>query len=74
MGYPNLLWILANKKIPHYRLANRVGISESRFSRALNGRQKFSTGERRVISKIMGYSERWLFASPNVPRSKNRNI
>lgn len=61
MKFPNLLWALREKKIAQYELAARIGISESKLSRALNGRVELSAEERRLISENLGYSPSWLF-------------
>jgi transcriptional regulator with XRE-family HTH domain len=61
MKFPNLLWALREKKIAQYELAARIGISESKLSRAINGRVELSPDERRLIVEALGYSPSWLF-------------
>jgi transcriptional regulator with XRE-family HTH domain len=61
MKFPNLLWALREKKIAQYELAARIGISESKLSRAINGRVQLSADERRRIGDAVGYSPSWLF-------------
>ena len=63
MTFPNLLWALREKKIAQYELAARIGISESKLSRAINGRVELSADERRLIGEALEYSPSWLFRS-----------
>jgi hypothetical protein len=67
MRYPNLNWAIAEKRLPHYEFATRVGMDASRFSRCLHGRFDFTTEEKLRISKELGYPETWLFAHPTPP-------
>lgn len=66
----NLLWALAEKRIPHYRAAVAIGVSESRFSRALRRLATFTANERRKIAAFLGYPENWLFAEIRPPRRR----
>lgn len=61
MKFVNLVWALRKNRIPHYELAGRIGTEPSRFSRCLGGRHKFTPHERKRISQILGFNERWLF-------------
>lgn len=69
MRYPNLVWAAAHRRKPHYQLALDIGISESRFSRCLRGRNEFSLLERTKIAQALGFSETWLFAEALPPPS-----
>ena len=67
MEFPNLSWAMRDRKRTHYETAVAAGISESGFSRKLNGRLSFSPGEREKIARFLNYSEVWLFAPANPP-------
>ena len=69
MQYPNLTWAIADRNSTHYATAAAAGISESGFSRKLNGRLSFSSVEREKIARFLNYSEDWLFALANPPVS-----
>ena len=74
MQYPNLAWAIAVRNSTHYATAAAVGLSESRFSRAMNGRVRFSTEERKRIARLLGYPERWLFTEARPPRHRNASV
>jgi hypothetical protein len=67
MRFPNLVWAIEDKRLRHYEVADRVGISSFRFSRCLRGRSQFEATERQRIVEALGYPEAWLFASPTPP-------
>ena len=71
MRYPNLLWALADRRMPNYRLAHELGTSESRFSRAMRGLTQFSADERHLIAELLGYPAQWLFQQPQPPREES---
>lgn len=64
MKFPNLVWSIRFRRLAHYQLAMRVEMEPSRFSRCLTGRFDFSSPERRRVSQILGFNERWLFCEP----------
>jgi hypothetical protein len=64
MRFPNLVWATNHRGMPHYRLAAAANMSESYFSRRLHGRGSFTTVERKRISEVLGFAERWLFSEP----------
>jgi hypothetical protein len=68
MRFPNLAWALCYQRLQHFRFAELIGVNEARFSRGLNGRLEFTPAERERISKMLGFSETWLFAEPCPPR------
>jgi hypothetical protein len=73
MEFPNLSWAMRDRKRTHYETAVAAGISESGFSRKLNGRLSFSPREREKIARFLNYSENWLFAVANPPVSGTRS-
>lgn len=68
--FTNLLWALRDRSIPHYRAAIAIGMSESRFSRALRGLAAFTTEEQSKMAALVGYPESWLFAKVRPPRTQ----
>jgi transcriptional regulator with XRE-family HTH domain len=68
--FPNLLWAMAARRVRHFEVADAAAMSESQFSRAVNGRTDFSPNERTRIAKFLGYPERWLFEDIRPPRRK----
>jgi hypothetical protein len=66
LQFPNLNWALAQWG-PRYRFAAKLGESESWLSRKMNGRIPFSSQEREVIAKTLGYPTEWLFQEPQPP-------
>jgi hypothetical protein len=72
MKFANLVWAIADRKAAHYETAAAASMSESAFSRALNGRQTFSTHQRAKIADFLGYPETWLFALITPPRRRAR--
>jgi transcriptional regulator with XRE-family HTH domain len=66
LKFPNLNWALAQWG-PRYRFAAKLGESESWLSRKMNGRIPFSSQEREVIAKTLGYPTEWLFQEPQPP-------
>jgi transcriptional regulator with XRE-family HTH domain len=72
MQFPNLLFAISLNRLPHYAVAQATGISESRFSRLLNGRSEPTQPERARIASVLGYPEKWLFARPTPPE-RNEN-
>jgi hypothetical protein len=73
MEFPNLSWAMSYRKRTNYDTAAAAGISESGFSRKLNGRLCFSPMERENIARFLNYSEDWLFAPANPPLSDIRS-
>lgn len=67
MKYPNLAWAAAQRRLAHYQLALDAGMSESKFSRGLNGRNEFSAEERVEIAEVLGYPEKFLFKEVSPP-------
>lgn len=67
MEFPNLIWAISYRRKTNYETAAAAGISESGFSRKLNGRLGFSPQERGDIAQFLSYSEEWLFAPANPP-------
>lgn len=66
MKYPHLLWAVANWGA-HYRLAQAIGRSEARLSRCLSGRAEFTLEECAALSRVLGFSESWLFEEAAPP-------
>jgi hypothetical protein len=65
--FPNLVWAIEEKRLRHYELADRAGVSTFRFSRCLRGRSEFEPAERQRIVEVLGFPEVWLFARPTPP-------
>jgi transcriptional regulator with XRE-family HTH domain len=61
MRFPNVAWAVAQRKLPQYQLAARIGLSEARLSRGLTGRTELTPGERAAIAGVLGFAEAWLF-------------
>ena len=61
MRFPNLMWALSQGRIPHYEAAVHAGINETRFSRCLSGRSKFSPEEQERLARFVGYPRLWVF-------------
>lgn len=70
----NIAIAARTRRLPHYELARKVGMSEWRFSRALQGRSEFSSDERRRIAEVLGYAEEWLFATVVPPPVKQESV
>jgi hypothetical protein len=66
LNFPNLLWAVSQFG-NRYKLAAAMGCSESWLSRRLVGRTPFSSEEREVIAKTLGYPAKWLFQEPQPP-------
>lgn len=69
MRFPNLLWAIRESRMAQYQVAAKVGISESRMSRAINGRIALSSGERERIASVPAYHAAWLFRAMTPPRA-----
>lgn len=69
MRFPNLSWALAFGRIPQYRLAAVLVMSEASLSRRLAGRADFLPHEKRRIAEYLAYREDWLFREENPPAS-----
>lgn len=54
MKFPNLYWAMAEHRLAHYQAAAEIGMSESKFSRCLTGRAKFSLEERQKLASYLG--------------------
>jgi hypothetical protein len=67
MRFPNLVWAIEDKRLRHYEVADRSGVSTFRFSRCLRGRSEFEARERSRIAEVLGYPETWLFSQPMPP-------
>jgi hypothetical protein len=67
MRFPNLVWAIEDKRLRHYEVADRAGVSVFRFSRCLRGRSEFEPAERQRIVEVLGFPEAWLFAQPIPP-------
>ena len=67
MTFVNLMWALADRGVPQYRLARQLGTTESRISRGLHGLIQFTGKERIKIAEILGYPEWWLFTEVQPP-------
>ena len=64
MRFPNLVYAISLKRLPHYEIAQAVGMSEWRFSRLLNGRSELRDAERKRIAEVLGFDVGWLFERP----------
>jgi transcriptional regulator with XRE-family HTH domain len=71
MGFPLLIAAIRNSGLPQWRIAELVGISESRLSRIAR-RGTATDDERRSLSRLLGVSESELFA-PGPAVSLNLN-
>lgn len=58
----NLITAIRVRRLKSHEVAERAGIEETRFSKGLNGRVKFSDEEQDYIARVMGAPENWLFA------------
>jgi hypothetical protein len=67
--YPHLIWALSFNRIPQWRIAAVMGLSEGSFSRRITGHVDFSSREKKIASKSLGFRERWLFACEAPPSS-----
>ena len=67
MKFPNLVYAISLKRLPHYEIAQAAKISEWRFSRLLNGRSEATVAERERIATVLGFDQSWLFAQPRPP-------
>lgn len=67
MKFPHLAWAAAERRMPHYRLAAMISLSEARLSRCLSGRTTFTAEERAAISRVLGFAEAWLFEEVTQP-------
>jgi hypothetical protein len=74
MKFPNLAWAAAADGLAHYQMAAGAGMSESDFSRCLNGRAEFSGAEREKLAAILGYPEAWLFQEVVPPARLQRSV
>lgn len=76
MRFPNLAWAAKQNGLTHFKVAAGVGMSESGFSRCLNGRLDFSREKKRKIADLLGYPANWLFQeiTPPEPLRKLENI
>jgi hypothetical protein len=68
MKFPNLVYAISLKRLPHYEIARAAEISEWRFSRLLNGRGEFSPVERERLAQVLSFDRDWLFDTPKPPR------
>lgn len=67
MKFPNLVYAISLKRLPHYEIAQAAKISEWRFSRVLNGRSEATPTERAQIAEVLGQDQGWLFETPRPP-------
>jgi hypothetical protein len=75
MRFPNLCWALSEKSLAHWKIALKIPMEPSTFSRRLNGRGDFTTTERERIAQILGYPAEWLFqilVPPTVEPERSR--
>lgn len=72
MKYPNLMWAIRDLRMAQFELAGKVGISESRLSRAMTGRIVLSADEQTRIGDVLGYSAKWLFRAMTSTRALRR--
>jgi hypothetical protein len=70
MKFPNLVYAISLKRMPHYQIAHASRISEWRFSRLLNGRSEAAPAERNRIAEALGFDETWLFEVPRPPSTR----
>jgi hypothetical protein len=70
MKFPNLVYAISLKRLPHYEIAQSAKISEWRFSRLLNRRSEFTPVERERIAGILGFDQGWLFETPKPLKSR----
>jgi hypothetical protein len=68
--FPNLVYAISLKRLPHYEIAQSARISEWRFSRLLNGRSEISPAERERIARALGFDSAWLFETPKPPKPR----
>jgi helix-turn-helix protein len=73
MKFPNLSWATHQGGLTHYRVAARVGMSESKFSRCLTGRSEFSQEERSRLAAVLQYPQAWLFQEIVPPERLQRS-
>ena len=67
MQFPHLVWAIAQRRQRNYELASAIGVSESKFSRAMRGLLDFSPEQRQRIATILDLPENWLFQKPRPP-------
>lgn len=56
-----LKMVLLKRREPQYALAARVGMSETRLSRIVQGRTTPTDAERKAIAEALGVTEKTLF-------------
>jgi transcriptional regulator with XRE-family HTH domain len=67
--FPNLLWAVRRHGF-QFKLAARLGQTESWLSRRLTGRCDFSPEDRERLARLLGHPAEWLFETPNPPSHK----
>ena len=70
--FPKLLWAASQRRLVQYELAAAVQMTETRFSRCLSGRAKFSDNERVGLEALLGYPAAWLFQDLTPPKSAEK--
>jgi transcriptional regulator with XRE-family HTH domain len=65
----NIIYAARIRRLAHYEIADRSGMSASRLSRCMNGRSEFTDQERTRIAQILAFEVSWLFCQPIVPEA-----
>jgi hypothetical protein len=73
LKYANLLWAASHDRLANYQVAAAAEMSESQFSRCLNGRSEFSREEKIKLANYFGYPEAWLFQTVQPPARLQRS-
>lgn len=68
MRFFNLSWALSFLRVPRYRLAALLAISEATLSRKLSGRVEFLPHEKARIAEHLRFKPEWLFLEVSLPR------
>ena len=67
MRWPNLCWVLAERRIAHHQIAALLGVSEPTVTRKLAGRSELLPYERSRLSEYLGYRVEFLFMEMAIP-------
>lgn len=70
MKYANLAWLLRHRRLPHYKVAASVGMSQRAFSHAFTGRGDFTWDQKYALAKLLDVSSVWLFTEMKPPRPR----
>jgi hypothetical protein len=70
LRFPNLVWAIRDRRLPHYKLALQTHIERTRLSRCMNGQFEFAPHEKTRIAEVLRRTEDFLFAEPQLAQTK----